>query len=188
MKRFNIFFAFLFCFFVGMPASAFFSDDVKFVQVTDAHYSSGGMEHSQKEVADSNAALVRTIEDINSIKDLDFVVFTGDNIDTANPEDLKTFLSIVNNLKRPYYIVIGNHEVFRSQNFDKEEYMRVVRKYGKGYNPRHANYIFKRDGFTFFVVDGAKEIIPGPAGYFKKDTLKWLDKNLNKHRKAQLEN
>ena len=32
------------------------------------------------------------------------------------------------------------------------------------------------------VVDGAKEVIPGAAGYFKEDTLKWLDRTLKKYK------
>lgn len=155
--------------------------DIKFVQITDSHYSSTGNEYSQREVEQSQAVLQKTIEDINSLKDVDFVAFTGDNIDKANEADLKNFLCIINKLKFPYYIVIGNHEVFKSQKFDKKEYMKVVRKYSKHCKPSCANYVFEKNGVVFLVVDGAKEVIPGPAGYYKKDTLKWLDKQLTKH-------
>ncbi len=84
-------------------------------------------------------------------------------------------------MKYPYYIVIGNHEVFKSQHFDKKDYMRTVRKYSKSCRSKNANYVFKKKGVVFLVVDGAKEVIPGPAGYYKKDTLKWLDKKLSKY-------
>lgn len=157
--------------------------DVKFVQITDSHFSSSSAEYTQREVERSQEVLQNTIKDINTIADLDFVVFTGDNIDTANSDDLKKFLKIANGLKSPYYIVIGNHEVFKSQKLDKLEYMRIVRQYSKSCKPHSANYIFQKNGITFFVVDGAKEVIPGPSGYYKKDTLKWLDKNLLKHKK-----
>lgn len=157
--------------------------EVKFIQITDSHFSSTGESPSQREVSYSKQALVNSINDINKISKVDFVVFTGDNIDTANADDLKVFLEMANNLKSPYYIVIGNHEVFKSQNLDKKQYMKIVRKYSKYCKPHSANYVFKKNGFVFVVVDGAKEVIPGPAGYFKKDTLVWLDKQLTQYKR-----
>lgn len=150
--------------------------DIKFIQITDSHFSGVGDGGYSKNV------LEKTIKDINSIPNVDFIVFTGDNIDTANSDDLIRFLKIANNLKSPYYVVIGNHEVFKSQNLDKKEYMRIVRKYSKNCHAKSANYVFKKKGMVFLVVDGAKEVIPGPAGYYKKDTLKWLDKKLTKYK------
>ncbi len=160
--------------------------DIKFVQITDSHFSATGTDYTQAEVADSPRVLPKTVRDINSLKNVDFVVFTGDNIDTANEKSLEQFLKIVNNLKIPYYIVIGNHEVFKSQHFTKVDYMKMVRKYSKYCKPKSANYVFEKKGMVFIVVDGAKEIIPGPAGYYKKDTLKWLDKKLTKYRNSQV--
>ena len=150
--------------------------NLKFVQITDSHFSSqSGGGYPQK-------VLEKTVKDINSIPNVDFVVFTGDNIDTANETDLIKFLKIANYLKYPYYVVIGNHEVFKSQNLDKKEYMRIVSKYSKNCRAKSANYVFKKKGIVFLVVDGAKEVIPGPAGYYKKDILKWLDKKLTKYK------
>jgi 3',5'-cyclic AMP phosphodiesterase CpdA len=85
-------------------------------------------------------------------------------------------------LKVPYYVVIGNHEVFKSQHFDKKEYMKIVSKYSKNCRSKSPNYVFKKKGVVFVVVDGAKEVIPGPAGYYKQSTLKWLDKTLTKYK------
>ena len=38
----------------------------------------------------------------------------------------------------------------------------------------------------FIVVDGAKEVIPGNVGYYKEETLAWLEKNLKKYHKKQV--
>lgn len=159
-----------------------YAKDIKFIQVTDSHFSITNGDYSQSEVENSNGVLEKTIDDINSIPEIDFVVFTGDNIDKANPVDLKKFLAIANKLKFSYYIVIGNHEVFKSQNLDKKEYMKIVSRYSKNCHFKSANYMFKKQDIIFLVVDGAKEIIPGPAGYYKIDTLKWLDKQLTKYK------
>lgn len=171
-----------FILFVFVLSTKAFAKDLKFIQITDSHFSTSSLNYSQREVEKSKGVFEKTIDDINTIPNVDFVVFTGDNIDQANDTDLKGFLKIANKLNVPYYIVIGNHEVFKSQKFDKKEYMKVVRKYSKNCRPSGANYVFKRDGLIFLVVDGAKEVIPGPAGYYKKDTLKWLDKQLTKYK------
>ena len=154
---------------------------LKFVQVTDAHLSTVKGSYTQREVEYSKAALESTIKDINTLKGISFVAFTGDNIDTANEKDLTLFLQMANKLNVPYYVVIGNHEVFKSQDFGKKEYLKVLRKYAKNCKPKSPNYVFEKDGIVFLVVDGAKETIPGPAGYYKKDTLLWLDKTLTKY-------
>lgn len=168
-KLFLAFLMIILCF-----SQSVFAKDLKFIQITDSHFS-GDNSYSVK-------VLEKTIKDINSVSNVDFVVFTGDNIDTANSSDLVKFLKIANHLKYPYYMVIGNHEVFKSQHFDKIEYMKTVRKYSKTCRSEKANYVFKKKQVVFIVVDGAKETIPGPAGYYKKDTLKWLDKKLTKYK------
>lgn len=171
---------------VFMLAQGVSAKEIKFIQITDSHFSATGKDFSQRDVENSKNYLVKAIADINTIPNVDFVVFTGDNIDTANSSDLKAFISIANKLKFPYYMVIGNHEVFKSQNLDKVEYMKIVRKYSKNCRPSGPNYVFEKKGFVFLVVDGAKEVIPGPAGYFRQDTLKWFDKKLTQYKKRDV--
>lgn len=167
-------------------AQSVLAKELKFIQITDSHFSATGEEYSQRDVENSRGVLEKTIKDINSIPNVDFVVFTGDNIDTANSKNLIEFLKIANKLKDPYYIVIGNHEVFKSQHFDKKDYMKTVSKYSKNCRTKNANYVFIKKGVVFLVVDGAKEVIPGPAGYYKKDTLKWLDNKLTKYKNSDV--
>lgn len=178
-------FLYLLLFMLVLP-TAVFAKDIKFVQITDSHYSSAKGDYTQRDVEHSQRNLVKAIADINTLKDVDFVVFTGDNIDQANPVDLKSFLGLANKLKVPYYVVIGNHEVFKSQDFDKKEYMKIVRKYSNNCRPSGPNYEFEKKGVVFLVVDGAKEIIPGPAGYYKQSTLKWLDKELTHYKNSKV--
>lgn len=174
--------SFAFLMFVILLTQSVYAQDVKFIQITDSHFSTIADDYSQRDVENSKSILESAIKDINSIPDVDFVVFTGDNIDKASSTDLIAFLNIANKLKFPYYIVIGNHEVFKSQNLTKKEYMKIVSKHSKNCRTRSANYVFKKKGLVFLVVDGAKEVIPGPAGYYKKDTLKWLDKKLTEYK------
>ncbi|RAI15227.1 MAG: hypothetical protein DKM22_05060 [Candidatus Melainabacteria bacterium] len=175
-----IFFSLLLFALSNMPI---FAKELKIIQITDSHFATLGQGYSERDVSDSQSVLEKTIEDINTIKDKDFVIFTGDNIDKSNKDELESFLKIANKLNCPYYIVIGNHEVFKFQHFSKKDYMKTVRKYSKNCRAKNPNYIFEKKGIAFFVVDGAKEMIPGAAGYFREDTLRQLDKNLKKYEK-----
>ena len=156
--------------FIGTIAQA---KDLRVIQVTDFHY-----KHNE----DSNIRLTNLVRSINRTKDVDMIIFTGDNIDSANEDNLKNFLKGIKRLNVPYYIQIGNHDCFKSGGFDKKEYLHLVNKY----TPKHLksfNYVVKKDDIVFIFVDGQKALMPGPNGYFKQDTLAWLDKNLAKYKK-----
>ena len=154
--------------------SSAFSAVIKFVQVTDCHFKAKDEYRAQ--------VLQNAVKNINKEKDIEFVVFTGDNLDSPHEEYLPEFMKIINKLNVPYYIVIGNHDVFRNNGLSKAHYLEIVRDYNFFYKYKKPNYVFKKDGFVFIVVDGAKEIIPGSIGYYKEDTLTWLDKQLKKYK------
>lgn len=150
------------------------AEAIKFVQVTDTHFKTN----------DENRAeiLQETIKAINKEKGISFVIFTGDNIDSPNPEYVPEFVKIINKLDEPYYLVLGNHDVFKNNGLSKTQYLEIVRDNNFLYKYKTPNYVFKKNGFVFIVVDGAKEVVPGSNGYYKKDTLKWLDKQLAKYK------
>ena len=172
MKKFFTLFVLIIGFLIFEPKA--FAENIKFVQVTDAHMSKNYV-YSQK-------VLKATVDDINKQHDVSFVVFTGDNINYAEEEDLKIFADIVKNLNVPYYIVIGNHDVYKANGMSKIHYLQILRDSNRFIRQKEPNYKFAKKGFVFLIVDGAKEVIPGPAGYFKKNTLAWLDKTLGKNK------
>ena len=153
-----------------------FANVIKFVQVTDAHYTNNN-EYRQE-------ALDKAVQSINKEDGISFVIFTGDNIDSPKPEYLADFVKSVNKLKVPYYLVIGNHDVYKNGGLSKKTYLEIVRDNHFGYPVRKPSYVFKKNGFVFVVVDGAKEFIPGSNGYYKADTLTWLDKTLKKYKNS----
>ena len=145
----------------------------EFVQVTDLHF-------------EQNEASVKNFDDLikfinKNLKDADFVVFTGDNIDKANKKTLVEFLKMCKNLNKPYYIEIGNHDCFKSHHLDKVTYAKLVGQYS---NQKHKdfNFVVKHSDIIFIFIDGMKEIIPARSGYFKEAQLIWLDKQLTKYK------
>jgi len=149
--------------------------EIKFAQVTDVHFSLNN-QYREKVLSD-------TIKDLNNNPDIKFVVFTGDNIDTAKENVLYEFMKMINKLNKPYYLVIGDHDVFKSNGLSKSRYLEIVNQHKLFRNIKAPNYVFKKNGFVFIVVDGAKEVIPGTAGYYKKETLDWLEVQLKKYKK-----
>lgn len=147
---------------------------IKFVQVTDVHFEA----NNPYKVT----ILEKTIKDINSLKKVSFVVFTGDNINNPNAQDLKHFIKIINKLNVPYYIVLGDHDVAKSKKLSKDIYSEIIRENNILWLRRKWNYSFREKGFQFLIVDGAKEVIPGSVGYYRNDTQEWLDKQLTKNK------
>lgn len=172
MKKNIIISALLILFGIGCSVCA---GEIKFVQVSDVHYSNES-EYPKK-------VLEAAIKDINKLDNVSFVIFTGDNINDPNPEYVGEFTKIANKLNVPYYVVIGNHDVFKSNGLSKERYFELVKENNFFFKYKTPNYVFKKDEFVFIVVDGAKEVIPGTTGYFKKNTLDWLEKQLTKYSK-----
>lgn len=158
--------------------SCAFADNIKFVQVADTHLSAGS-EYSVK-------VLKSAVEDINKQQDVSFVVFTGDNINNPKEENLREFVKTVSKLKVPYYIVLGNHDVYKSGGLSKVRYFELLRERNPFYIQRKPNYKFEKDNFVFLIVDGAKEVIPGSVGYYRADALKWVDKELTKNAKKNV--
>ena len=174
MKRIFTLFVFIMSLFLGTTVAK--AENIKFVQISDTHISASS-EYSQK-------VLKSAIQDINAQPEISFVVFTGDNINNPTEENLRTFVSIVKKLKVPYYIAIGNHDVYKNKKMSKVRYYEILREGSPLYRQKTPNYKFSKNGFIFLVVDGAKEIIPGSIGYYRKDTLSWIDQILTKNEKT----
>lgn len=72
------------------------SQDFKFAFITDVHYFYNNLR--------------TVIEDINKSDDILFVIFGGDIADQALLKEFEIFSDIMQNLNKPYFTVIGNHD------------------------------------------------------------------------------
>ena len=159
------------CFLFLMSAMASQANDLRFVQVTDVRYNS----------AEDNGTFAKTIQDINKQKDVKFVVFTGDNINKPDKNDLSAFLKEAKKLNCPFYMVIGDKDVNKHKEMSKKQYIKEIQHHMRKYKFEHPSYAFESDGVVFIVVDGSKDVIPGTNGYFKEDVLTWLENELAMH-------
>lgn len=157
----------------ALSLNACFSKDIKFAQVTDLYF------RGNSTVMDS------LVQDINKDSEIDFVVFTGNNIGKPTVDVLKKFLKSARKLNKPYYMVLGNKDVSKSHNMEKSTYLKTVKKYNI-MHPTTPNYTFKKGNVVFIVVDGSKELIPSPNGFYSKDTIKWVDKQIKKAKNSKV--
>lgn len=177
MKKFLLLFFGLMFLLIGFNMQAY-AENIKFAQITDTHLAASNPYTSR--------VLESAIDDINNQPEIAFVVFTGDNIANPREENLRAFMKVVKKLKVPYYIALGNEDVYKANGLSKVRYYEVVREYSFLKGQRSPNCVFKKKGFVFIVVDGAKEVVPGTIGYYRQDTLDWLDKMLTKYRKKDV--
>ena len=81
-----------------LNASSF--EPFKFALVTDTHIGNPA----------NNEDLIRTVEDINSLPEISFVIVSGDVTEFGSYEELQTAKNILDNLNVPYYAIPGNHD------------------------------------------------------------------------------
>ena len=85
----------------------------------------------------------------------------------------------VKKLRKPLYIVIGDKDVNKHKDLSKKEYAKIMKDNLSITKDGYINYEFEKNGVVFLVVDGAKDVIPGTNGYFKDDTVKWIESKLD---------
>jgi len=156
---------------------------VRIAQLTDVHIGPKDDAKTASSVVKLNAA----VDAINCRKDIDVVVFTGDNIDKSNVNDLKTFCKIVRRLNKPYYVLLGNHDAYKLSGIPQEDYMKVIKKVNKNQKTINSNFTFSlnRD-IQAICLDGSTPNIPSGHGFFGEETIKWLKKTLLKNRNKEI--
>ena len=82
-------------------------------------------------------------------------------------------------------MVLGNKDVSKSHDLEKKTYFNIVKK-SNLLHPTGPNYTFKKGDIVFIVVDGSKELIPSPNGFYSKDTIKWVDKQITKAKNSKV--
>ena len=154
--------------------SCTYACEVKFIQITDINLNT------------KNAYRLReTIKEINQYKDIDFVVFGGNNISKTNINNLNTFLYLLKKVNKKCYVLLGSTDVLASSGIDKEYYLKRVRRV-KFFHSKKPNYTFKKNGYLFVVMDGSKEFFQSSNGYYSKKELVWLDDVLSKNKDKEI--
>lgn len=163
-------------------------NNIKFVQLTDTHLDSRAKVNvTARMYADSRGLLQEAVRQVNGLSDIDFVLFSGDMINRPNSNDLNEFLKVAGELKAPWYIALGNHDIGVKSYFNKPNYIKTVAQSNKNFNTEKPYYSFSPEkGYLVIAMDGVIDNSVTSNGYFEKKQLAWLDKELEKNKNSKV--
>lgn len=118
--------------------------------------------------------LRRTVRDINTMKDIAFVVLTGDITELGTNEELKLAKQILDSLNIPWYIIPGNHDTGWSESGG------VMFTTIFGYD----KFSFEFNGIKFLGC-ASGPYVRMSDGHVPRDAVNWLDNELKKIKNNQ---
>lgn len=139
---------------VLLSVTTLFAQQFKFAWLTDIHI---GYPTASEDMNQS-------VQDINSFDDIDFTIVSGDITATGTLEELTTAKSILDKLKKPYYIIPGNHDTKWSESACTD----FIKLWG---NDRF-NFEFNK---IYFVGLHQGPRMRMADGYFAPEDLRWFD-------------
>ena len=153
-----------------------------FVQVSDIHLQKPIAKDAERLLGSSEKLLTDAVSEINQIKDLDFVLATGDLVDTPDEDLVDKFIDITMSLKYPFYVLLGNLDVSVNGGLGKKGFIRKFRRLENATSFTHHKtyYSFSpNDKFTFICLDGTTDKVVTANGQIDDKQLKWLEKELD---------
>ena len=167
--------------FLGLKVYSASGDNLTFAQISDAHYSSSTTNTSYRLTAESGELLADAIVQVNETPNVDFVMFTGDMINTPYQKELIKFLPYANQLKAPWYAVYGNHDICIGGFLSKRLYLDILQSHNKNFNFSKPYYSFSpKKGYKVIGLDTIIDTRITANGQIDANQLKWLDKELYK--------
>lgn len=160
------------------------NNNLRFVQVSDAHYSSFEENTSYKFLKKSSELLEDVIFQINTSGPYDFVMFTGDLINKPKQTELVKFTGIASNIIYPWYAINGNHDIAIDGPLTKEEFRKILNSHNKHMQTDKIYYAFTpKKGFRVIGLDSIIDYKLTCNGEINEEQMKWLKKELDEHKK-----
>jgi len=158
MKKLTCLFAFFLCLFFSTFILHGQEDRFSFALVTDTHIGSNGADED----------LRRTVDDINGIDSVSFVIVSGDITEFGSDSELRMAKAILHRLEKPWYIIPGNHDTKWSESGGNS--FRVV--FGS------EAFAFSHGGWLFVGTNSGPNMRMGP-GQIPRENIVWLDSVLS---------
>lgn len=159
-------------------------DELKFVHISDVHYSAELDNTPFKLRKNSPELFDDAIEQINEISGVSFIMFGGDLVDRAKESELLGFLDHAKNIKAPWYYTFGNHDSMLGGHLTTDRYLANVRKSNPNFKFNNTYYSFTpKNGYKVIVLDSIIRDRLTSNGQISEEQLEWLDKELNASQK-----
>ena len=156
-----------------------------FVQISDTHLQKSIAKDGERLLGSSEKLLTDAVSEINEIKDLDFVLSTGDQVDVPDEKLIDKYIEITMASKSPWYLLLGNHDVSVNGGLGKKGF---IKKFADLENPTgfKGNMTYfsfsPNEKFTFICLDGTTEKIVTPLGQIDDKQFEWLKSELEKNK------
>jgi len=161
---------------VSVFAFSFRNMTLDFIHITDTHICNR-QDTSYKALGSSKALLKDAIEQINLKEGLDFVLFTGDLVDSATKENYEEYFSLMLKLKYPSLNTFGNHDLYYGD-LSKQEVLDIVRSYNPNYQFNDTYYAFSpKTDYRIIVLDDTLDE-KSANGMLSDEQLAFLDNEL----------
>ena len=152
-----------------------------FVHITDTHISVNREDTEYKALGSSSALLKDAIEQINSIKGLDFVLFGGDMVDSPQTPNLREYYTLLTKLKYPTLNAFGNHDL-TYDGPDRDQLLKLVKKCNPNYTFDETYYAFSpKTDYRIIVLDSVINDRDTTNGELTPEQLEFLDKELSQN-------
>ena len=181
-KQFKIFFAILSVILfttLGVYAFSFRNMTLDFVHISDTHISERS-DTNYKALSSSSILLRDMVNQINKIKGLDFVLFTGDLVDSGTYENYTLYYNSLSRLKYPSLNTFGNHDFYGDMT--KEQVLETVKENNKNYIFDDTYYaITPKTDYRIIVLDSTIKNQNTSNGKLSNEQLRFLDKELSEN-------
>lgn len=157
---------------------------VKFIQISDVHLHDKPQNLGSRMYAHSEELLADAIRQVNQVKEVDFVVFTGDMINRPDKSLFQKFVNNANELKVPWYCTTGNHDLDANR-LSKKAFIDILKQH-TGLNADESYYKLKKDKFVFLFMDGTDQIKNTANGFYSQKELSWLESQLKEHKNSYI--
>jgi len=155
---------------------------IKFAHISDIHVAKDG-DYGFMLTEEAQRFLAETIQQLNAAPDLDFVFINGDSLNSGHQVELERFQAIIAQLKKPFFIVPGNHD----GDAREDPQIFTQRYFSSIFNPQFAERPATGQAGYFSVTlkEGAQFIgldttVPGQVGGKVDDAqLRWLENELS---------
>ena len=153
-----------------------------FVQISDTHLQKGVAKDAERLLGSSEKLLKDAVNQMNEIKDLDFVLSTGDNVDVPDEKLIDKYIEITMSLKYPFYLLLGNHDVSVNGGLGKKGYIKKFNKLENATSFTNDMTYFSfspNDKFTFICLDGTTDEVVTAHGQIDDKQFEWLKEELD---------
>ena len=160
------------------------NNNLRFAQVSDAHFSTFEENTSYKFLKKSPELLDDAIFQINTSGPYDFVMFTGDLVNKPKSNELVKFLARASKINCPWYAINGNHDIAFDGPLTKDEFRKILNGHNRHMSNQKLYYAFTpKKGFRVICLDSIIDYKLTSNGEISEEQLKWLKEELKDHKK-----